>query len=66
MKNFLPREVARILGVCHQRIAAKLKQGHFPNSYMCECGRSTLIPLEDINKNLKKRRNYVKKNSNSK
>jgi hypothetical protein len=41
-------EAAALLDVCQQRIAAKVKQGHFPHHCRCECGRSIMIPVEDI------------------
>lgn len=48
VKRLTPPEVALMLGVCNQRIGAKLKQGHFPNAELCECGRTTMIPVDDI------------------
>ena len=42
------REAAELLGVCVQRVQAKIKQGHFPGACMCECGRSMLIPRKDL------------------
>ena len=47
-KRLTTKEVADWLGVCPQRIAAKLTQGHFPHHEWCECGRSILIPEEDM------------------
>ncbi len=44
-----PQEAARYLGVCVQRVHAKLKEGHFPNARWCECGISKLIPVSDLN-----------------
>lgn len=48
-------EVAKELGVCPQRISAKLNQGHFPNASRCECGRSIMIPKEDVDLEIKHR-----------
>jgi hypothetical protein len=56
MKKYSTKRVAELLGVCPQRISAKLKQGHFPNSHKCECGRSILIPEKDIFNQPKKRK----------
>jgi len=47
-KKLTIAEAAELLGVCKQRIDAKLKQGHFPNHKRCECCRSILIPAQDI------------------
>jgi excisionase family DNA binding protein len=47
-KKLTTAEAAELLGVCKQRIDAKLKQGHFPNHKRCDCGRSILIPAADI------------------
>ena len=63
MKKYSTKEVAKILGVCHQRIFAKLKQGHFPGSHHCECGRSILIPEHDVLKQPKKRNDRYDKSS---
>ncbi len=50
MKRVTTKEAAKILGVCAQRIDAKILQGHFPGFSWCECGRSRLIPLEELKK----------------
>jgi hypothetical protein len=42
------QEAARILGVCHQRIRQKWDKGYFPNAGWCECHRSIMIPLSDL------------------
>ena len=47
-KRLTTQEAAKRLGVCPQRITARVKQGHFPNHGWCECGRSVMIPEEDI------------------
>jgi len=66
MKKYSTKEVAEVLGVCHQRISAKLKQGHFPGAHKCECGRSILIPEHDVLNQPKKRNDrYEKINRNS-
>lgn len=61
MKKYSTKEVAKILGVCHQRIFAKIKQGHFPGSHNCECGRSILIPEHDVLNQPKKRNGRYEK-----
>lgn len=57
-ENLTTREVAEILGVCQQRVQAKLRDGHFPNAFLCPCERTTLIPRKDLNRTdfLKRRR----------
>lgn len=55
MKKFSARAVASILGVCVQRIHAKIKQGHFPGADRCECGKSFLIPESDLDQQPPKR-----------
>ena len=52
MHRLTTQQVATILGVCRQRVAAKLMQGHFPNAGRCECGHTILIPLSDIEADL--------------
>ena len=47
-KRLTTAEAAVELNVCKQRIDAKIKQGHFPNYGRCECGRTILIPREDV------------------
>jgi len=54
MKKFNVREAAAYLGVCVQRIHAKIKQGHFSGAHHCECGNSYLIPETDIKKQPKR------------
>lgn len=54
MKKFSAKEAAAFLGVCIQRIHAKIKQGHFPGAHHCECGNSYLIPEVDIKKQPKR------------
>ena len=56
MKKFNVRETAIFLGVCVQRIHAKIKQGHFPGAHHCECGKGYLIPENDILKQPWKKR----------
>lgn len=67
MKKFSTKEAAKELGVCHQRILAKIKQGHFPNAHNCECGRSILIPEHDVTKQINERnlRNEKRTSSNN-
>ena len=48
-------DAAVALEVCPQRIFAKIKQGHFPGHSRCECGRSVMIPQEDIDNDIKLR-----------
>jgi Helix-turn-helix domain len=47
-KRLTTPEVAKRLGVCQQRVMTKVRQGHFPNHEWCECGRSIMIPEEDV------------------
>lgn len=65
MKKFNAREAAAFLGVCVQRIHAKIKQGHFPGAHHCECGKSYLIPETDIQKQPKRISSHVKTSVNS-
>jgi hypothetical protein len=48
MKRYTTKEASKYLGVCIQRIQNRLLQGHFPNHAWCECGRSILIPKNDL------------------
>lgn len=48
MKKHTTKEVAKQLGVCEQRIRARIKQGHFPHAKRCDCGQSWLIPERDL------------------
>ena len=41
-------EAVKYLGITKQRILQKLKKGHYPHSYLCECGQSYIIPLADL------------------
>ena len=47
-KRITTHEAAKRLGVCHQRIASKIRQGHFPTYGWCECGRSLMIPEIEV------------------
>ena len=48
-KRLTTREAAEYLGLCKQRIATKILQGHYKNASRCECGMTMLIPLSEIN-----------------
>lgn len=48
-------KAATLLGVCHQRISVLVNQGRFPNAAPCECGRSIMIPVTDIQAEIKRR-----------
>jgi predicted DNA-binding transcriptional regulator AlpA len=48
-------EVAKLTGVCQQRVKAKYKQGHYPHAETCECGRTLLIPVADVTEDLQQR-----------
>ena len=48
IKKYSTKEAAAKLGLCQQRILAKIKQGHFPSAHNCECGRSILITETDL------------------
>lgn len=50
-KLYTTKQAAEILGVCEQRIRAKIKQGHFPNAEKRPIKYEWLIPQSDINKN---------------
>jgi hypothetical protein len=54
-------KAATLLGVCHQRLSALLKQGRFPNATPCECGRSIMIPVTDMQAEIKRRSQRGKK-----
>lgn len=47
-KRFTVTQVAKMVGLCKQRIQTKIMQGHYPNHGKCECGRSTMIPARDL------------------
>ena len=47
------REAAQYLGVCKQRIAAKIAQGHFNGVSRCECGLTVMIPVSEISADMK-------------
>lgn len=49
------QQAAKELGVCKQRVFSKLQQGHFPGAGVCECGRTIMIPREDIELDVKYR-----------
>lgn len=62
MSRLTTKQVSEELGVCVQRITAKLAHGDFPNHSFCECGRSIMIPRQDVlNDMLKKKRRKSKK-----
>ena len=65
MKKFSAREAAKFLGVCVQRIHAKIKQGHFPGAHHCECGKSYLIPESDVKQQSKRISSTDKTNTGS-
>jgi hypothetical protein len=44
------REAAELLGVCKQRVNAKLVKGDFSGASRCECGRTDMIPISEIHK----------------
>lgn len=48
-------KAATLLGVCHQRLSALVKQGRFPNAASCECGRSIMIPVTDLQAEINRR-----------
>jgi hypothetical protein len=52
---YTAQETAKLLSVCEQRIRAKLKQGHFPNATYSERNRRWEIPLEDVEKEIKRK-----------
>lgn len=47
-KYYTTKEVAQMLGLCEQRIRAKLKQGHFPNAKKRPIKYEWLIPEKDL------------------
>ena len=42
------RKAAEAMGVCKQRIDAKVLNGHFRGVSKCECGLTTMIPESEI------------------
>lgn len=48
MKEYTPKQLAKLRGVCQQRIHAKRKQGHYPHARRCPCGFGWLIPQTDV------------------
>lgn len=59
MKKYTTKQAAEILGVCAQRVYAKIEKKHFPNAKKCECGQVYLIPENDLKKELTKRKERV-------
>lgn len=55
MKRLTTGQAAKKLKVCPQRVAARLASGHFPRASKCECGRTTMIPTVDIERDIKKK-----------
>lgn len=47
-KRISTREVAALMGVCTQNINQKINRGHFPGAARCECGRSIMVPITDV------------------
>lgn len=43
------KQAAAYLGVCKQRINAKIASGHYQGVTRCECGLTTMIPQSEIN-----------------
>ena len=60
-KKLSTREAAEYLGVCKQRIAAKIQQGHYKGVTRCECGMSTMIPLSEVSNDMLKRSTKTKR-----
>ena len=56
IKKYSTKEAAKVLGVCQQRILAKIKKGHFPSAHSCECGRSILVTEKDLLSQPRKRK----------
>lgn len=46
------KDAANYIGVCKQRVSAKIAQGHYMGVSRCECGLTTMIPLSEINRDL--------------
>lgn len=57
MKRLTTGEAAKYLGITIQRVAKKIKQGHFGDVGWCECGKSQLIPFNKIEENKKRWKN---------
>ncbi len=55
MKKYTPKQLAKLRGVCQQRIHAKMKQGHFPHARRCPCGFGWLIPQADVDADIARR-----------
>jgi hypothetical protein len=65
-KRLTTHEAAKFLNLCVQRVGHKIDQGHFPNADWCECGRSRMIPIADLEKDKKVNpaRKYTKGDKN--
>lgn len=61
-ENFTAAEAAAELSVTHARINFMLRKDYFPHAHLCECGRSHLIPLTDIQTEKKRRKASEKSN----
>ena len=57
VKYFTTTQVCSILNLSAARIKAKLAAGHFPGAGACPCGRSYLIPVTDLDKTIRGRKN---------
>lgn len=60
-KTYTALQIAKMFGVSKDRIGQKIRRGHFPNSYICECGITRLIPSSDLELPLNKRKNTNEK-----
>lgn len=54
-KRLSTREAAEYLGVCKQRVSAKIMQGHYKRVSRCECGLTLMIPLSEVNADMVKK-----------
>lgn len=61
-KRYTIAEAAAYLGVCRERVFKKIKDGHFPLSELCECGKSYLLTRRDLDSNIgtDRRKNKIK------
>jgi hypothetical protein len=53
-KRLTVTQTTKMMNLSQQRIMVKMKEGHFPGFGKCECGQRWMIPLDDIERDLKK------------
>lgn len=60
MPRLTVKQVSEKLNICGQRVRHKISVGHFPNAKLCECGNALLIPEDDLNLPINRRKDNEK------